>query len=135
MHSAPEMTQLVSSGCLQIDLMLVYLKCDYSDCSANLRKVSVFEISFHALNSSIASYQQFWLLDLDNGIEIRNRSKLLQPEAVQYSTVNLYYDQSKTKKPTNWWCSAKRDVTHPTVTVVRNTCYHLFRKRSCMTVN
>ena len=33
----------------------------------------------------------------------------------------------KTRKPTNWWGSAKRDVAHPTATVVYNTCYNLFR--------
>ena len=30
----------------------------------------------------------------------------------------------KTRKPTNLWGSAKRDVAHPTVTIVYNTCYH-----------
>ena len=40
-----------------------------------------------------------------------------------------------TRKPTNWWGSAKRDVSHPTATVVNNTCYHFFRKRSCVTLN
>ena len=39
-----------------------------------------------------------------------------------------------TRKPTNWWGSAKRDVTHPTATVIYNTCHHLFRKRSYLTV-
>ena len=40
----------------------------------------------------------------------------------------------KTRRPANWWISAKRDVIHPTVTVVYNACFHLFRKRSCITV-
>ena len=40
-----------------------------------------------------------------------------------------------TRKPTNWWVSAKRAVTHPTATVVYNTCYHLFQKRPCMTLH
>ena len=35
-----------------------------------------------------------------------------------------------TRKPTNWWGQCKRDVTHPTATVVYNTSYHLFWKRS-----
>ena len=34
---------------------------------------------------------------------------------------------NKTRRPTNWWGSAKRDVTHPTATVVYNACHHLFR--------
>ena len=42
---------------------------------------------------------------------------------------------NKTRKPTNWWGNATRDVTHPTVTRVYNICYHLFRKRSCLTVH
>ena len=33
-----------------------------------------------------------------------------------------------------WWGSAKRDVTHPTVTVIYNACYHLFQKHLCVTV-
>ena len=41
----------------------------------------------------------------------------------------------ETRKSTNWWGSLKRDVTHPTATFVYNTCYHLFRKRSCMAVH
>ena len=30
---------------------------------------------------------------------------------------------------------AKRDVMHPTATVIYNACYRLFRKRSCMTMH
>ena len=41
----------------------------------------------------------------------------------------------KTRRPTNWWGSAKRGVAHPTATVVYNVCYHLFRERSCITVH
>ena len=41
----------------------------------------------------------------------------------------------KTRRPTSWWGSPKREVTHPTATVVYyNACYHLLRKRSCITV-
>ena len=39
------------------------------------------------------------------------------------------FQPAKTRRPTNWWGSAKRVVTHPTMTVVYNTCYHLFRKK------
>ena len=42
---------------------------------------------------------------------------------------------TSTRRPTNWWSSAERDVTHPTATVVCNTCHHLFRKRSCITMH
>ena len=41
----------------------------------------------------------------------------------------------KTRRSTNWWSSAKRDLTHLTATVVFNACYHLFRKRSCIPVH
>ena len=37
-----------------------------------------------------------------------------------------------TRRPTNWWGSAKRDVTNPTATVVYNACYYLFPKRACI---
>ena len=39
------------------------------------------------------------------------------------------FEKQEIRKPANWWGSAKRDVTHPTaVTVIYNTCYHLFQK-------
>ena len=41
----------------------------------------------------------------------------------------------KTRKSTNCWSSAKPDGTHRTATVVYNTCFNRFRKRSCMTVH
>ena len=40
----------------------------------------------------------------------------------------------KTRMATDWWGSAKRDVTHPTSNVVYNACYHSFRKRSRVAV-
>ena len=39
------------------------------------------------------------------------------------------------ESPPNGGGSAKRDVTHPTATVVYNVSYHLFRKRSFTTVH
>ena len=41
--------------------------------------------------------------------------------------------QNQTRRPTNWWGGAKRDVTHSTATVVYNACDHFLRKRSCIT--
>ena len=44
----------------------------------------------------------------------------------QISTYCLKWQAQRTRRPTSRWGSAKRDVTHPTVTVVYITCYHLF---------
>ena len=41
----------------------------------------------------------------------------------------------KTRRPINCCCSAKRDVSHPTATVVYNACYQFLQKRSCITVH
>ena len=35
------------------------------------------------------------------------------------------FEDPLTRRPTNWWGTAKRDVTHPTATVVYNICYNL----------
>ena len=43
--------------------------------------------------------------------------------------------KKKTRNPTNWLGSAKRDVTYPIATVVYNICYHLFRKRLFIAVD
>ena len=43
------------------------------------------------------------------------------------------HETCSTRRPTNRWGSAKCDVTRPTATVVYNACYHVFRKRSCIT--
>ena len=37
----------------------------------------------------------------------------------------------ETRRPHNWWDSAKRYDTHPGAPVVYIACYHLFRKRLC----
>ena len=54
---------------------------------------------------------------------------------MHFRTANLASVQyeGKTRRPTNCRGNTKRDVAHPTATVVYNTCYHLFRKRSCIT--
>ena len=39
----------------------------------------------------------------------------------------------KTRRPTNWWGSGKREDTHPKATVLYNASDHFLRKRSCIT--
>ena len=72
----------------------------------------------------------------------------------KYSIDSHYVCQLKQESPPIGGGTAQHDVTHPTVTVVNNTCYHclfvcyvnkplftysltyhLFRKRSCVTVH
>ena len=67
--------------------------------------------------------------------EIREK-KVTQIKAVNCKNPEMPHDSlsctfavvMKTRKPTNWWLSAKHDDTHPRATVVYNACYHLFRK-------
>ena len=59
--------------------------------------------------------------------EKRDCCSVLTGSARQWS---LHSRLHKTGSHTYLWGSAKRDVTHPTATVVYNTYYHLFRKRS-----
>ena len=46
--------------------------------------------------------------------------------------------RGRTRRPTNWWGSAKRDFTPPSHSdcrIIYPTCYHLSRKRSCITID
>ena len=53
-------------------------------------------------------------------------------EAIEVTYLLVTINESR--RPTSCCCCAKRDITHPTTTVVYNACYHLLRKRSCITL-
>ena len=40
-----------------------------------------------------------------------------------FACMHILFTSVLTRRPTNWWGSAKRDVTRPTATVVYNACY------------
>ena len=69
------------------------------------------------------------------GLQVESRCEEYLNIAKVIDSFDFILSLIKTRKPTNWWGSAKRDVTNPTATVVYNTCYHLFRKCSYMTVH
>ena len=70
----------------------------------------------------------FTYLDVDGFVQIYK--SLVRPHIGYCIQVWRPYlqkdvDALETRKPTSWWGSAKRDVTHPTATVVYNTKYLL----------
>ena len=50
----------------------------------------------------------------------KNQSKSLPAEML--SCMQQHRSMNRTGEPTNWWGSAKRNVTHHTATVVYITC-------------
>ena len=84
--------------------------------------VMIYRLSFAGFDSSIRS-----LSFIVTFPTTRRRTP-------NFSIFSVSFINSKTRRPTNSWDSAKRDITHPTATVVYNACYHLFRKRSCIAV-
>ena len=64
--------------------------------------------------------------------QIKQNSSLALDEVIASESSSSSYPgrlNDSTRRPTNWWSSAKRDVTHTTATLVYNTCYHLLSPR------